>query len=157
MQPGRTRKPATARALMLLPDVNILVYALRDDFPDHSGYRQWLEQLVSAPSAFAVSELVLSAVVRMVTNPRVFRTPTPTRLALDYVHAILHAPTCTVVRPGARHFEIFTELCRATGVRGNDVADAYHAALAIESGSEWVTADRGFGRFPRLRWRHPLD
>jgi hypothetical protein len=37
------------------------------------------------------------------------------------------------------------------------VPDAYFAALAIESGSEWVTADRDYARFPGLRWRHPLD
>jgi predicted nucleic acid-binding protein len=61
------------------------------------------------------------------------------------------------VTPGARHWGIFTALCRESGCRGNLVADAYHAALAIESGSEWITTDRDYGRFPDLRWRHPLS
>jgi predicted nucleic acid-binding protein len=47
------------------------------------------------------------------------------------------------------------ELCRRSSARGNLVPDAYLAALAIESGCEWVTLDQGFGRFPELRWRAP--
>jgi len=62
-----------------------------------------------------------------------------------------------VLIPGPRHWEIFARLCRKIGARGNRVPDAFLAALAIESGSEWMTADRGFARFPGLRWRHPLD
>jgi hypothetical protein len=61
------------------------------------------------------------------------------------------------VTPGQRHWEIFTRLCTAVGARGNLVADAYFAALAIESGSELITTDRDFARFPGLRWRHPLE
>ncbi len=58
--------------------------------------------------------------------------------------------------PGPRHWEIFVRLCRAVRVKGNLVQDAYLAALAIESGSEWITTDRDYSRFPGLRWRHPL-
>jgi hypothetical protein len=60
-----------------------------------------------------------------------------------------------VVAPGNRHWEIFTRLCRETDAKGNLIADAYLAALAIESGSEWITTDRDYARFPGLRWRHP--
>jgi toxin-antitoxin system PIN domain toxin len=141
---------------MLLPDVNILVYAHRPESPDHARYRAWLTELVNGPSAFAVSELVLSGFVRVVTNPRIFRTPTPVRRALEFTELVVGRPNCTVVRPGPRHYRLFADLCRVIDARGNDVADAYHAAIAIESGSELVTTDRGFARFPKLRWRHPL-
>ena len=60
------------------------------------------------------------------------------------------------IAPGPRHWGIFAGLCRTTGVRGNLVPDAYLAALAIESGSEWISTDRDYARFPGLRWRHPL-
>jgi uncharacterized protein len=62
-----------------------------------------------------------------------------------------------VLAPGPRHWEIFVRLCAAAGVRGSLVPDAYLAALAIESGSEWITTDRDFRRFPGLRLRHPLE
>jgi hypothetical protein len=37
------------------------------------------------------------------------------------------------------------------------VTDAYFAALALESGCEWVTTDRDYARFAGLAWRHPLS
>ncbi|MEJ7803133.1 MAG: PIN domain-containing protein, partial [Candidatus Limnocylindria bacterium] len=76
--------------------------------------------------------------------------------ALKFTDALRSQPTATVLAPGPRHWQIFGRLCREAGAKGNLVADAYHAALAIESGSEWITTDRDFSRFAGLRWRHPL-
>lgn len=141
---------------MLLPDVNVLVYAHRRESPDHDSYRQWLDELLNGPANFAMSELALSGFVRVVTNPRAFATPTPPSVALDVVAQVTSSPACQLARPGPRHLGIFVDLCRSLSLRGNDVSDAYHAALAIETGSELVTTDRGFARFPGLRWSHPL-
>jgi uncharacterized protein len=142
---------------MILPDVNVLVYAFNEDARDHARYGEWLEETVKAPEPYAVSELVLSAVVRIVTNPRILQRPAPTERALEFVEGVAAAPNCVRLGPGPRHWRIFTDLCRTARVRGGGVTDAYFAALAIESGSEWITADRGFARFPGLRWRHPLN
>jgi predicted nucleic acid-binding protein len=62
-----------------------------------------------------------------------------------------------IVSPGRKHWEIFLRLCREGDARGNLVSDAYHAALAIENGCEWITTDRDFARFPGLKWRSPLE
>lgn len=103
-----------------------------------------------------LSELVLSGFLRIATNPRVFSPPAPIERALAFAD-VLRAHTSTVVlAPGERHWDIFRQLCVDAGARGNLVPDAYLAALAIESGSEWITTDRDFARFPGLRWRHPL-
>jgi len=93
----------------------------------------------------------------VVTHPRVFERPTPLPAALSFVAAIRDRENRVQVRPGPRHWEIFHTLCEDAGVRGNLVPDAWLAALAIESGSEWITTDRDFTRFPGLRTRHPLD
>lgn len=90
------------------------------------------------------------------THPRVFSPPTPIERALEFADALRGQPNCVVLAPGPRHWDIFTRLCRAVGAKGNLVPDAYLAALAIETGSEWVTTDRDYSRFPGLRWRHPL-
>jgi len=142
---------------MLLPDVNVLVYSHRQDARDHSRYRAWLEGVVNGPEAFGLSDLVLSGFLRVVTHPRVFAAPTPFDRALQFAETLRSAPNAVRVEPGERHWDIFTSLCRRAEARGNLVPDAWLAALAVESGSEWITTDRDYARFPGLRWRHPLE
>ena len=142
---------------MRLIDVNVLVYSYREDSPDHLAYKRWVEEMVNAPEAFGASDLVLSGFLRVVTHPRVFSPPSPIKHAIAFLEEIRGAPNCVAVRPGDRHWSIFMDLCKSSGIKGNLVPDAYLAALAIETGSEWITADRDYARFKGLRWHHPLD
>ena len=125
--------------------------------PGHRAYRDWLRGAVDGDEAFGVSDLVLSGFVRVVTHPRIFSPPEPVESALGFAAAVRSRPNTVRVAPGGRHWPLFERLCREADVRGNLVADAYLAALAIESGSEWITTDRDYSRFPGLRWRHPLQ
>jgi toxin-antitoxin system PIN domain toxin len=142
---------------VLIPDVNVLIYAFRADSPRHAEYRRWLDERLQSREAFGLSDLVLSGVVRVLTHPRVFAPPTPTARALEFVDALRQQPNVVLVNGGLRHWDIFAELCRSAAARGNLVADAFHAALAIEHGAEWITTDRDYARFTGLRWSHPLD
>jgi toxin-antitoxin system PIN domain toxin len=141
---------------VILIDVNVLVYAHRADAPNHPRYRAWLESTINTDVAYGMADLVLSGFLRVVTHPRVFQEPSPFAAALAFAAEVRDRPNCVVVTPGERHWEIFVRLCRETEVKGNMIADAYLAALALESGSDWVTTDRDYARFPGLRWRHPL-
>src|SRR5947208_11710821 len=132
---------------MRMPDVNILVYAHREETPSHSRYADWLRALVNSPEPFALSELVLHGFVRVVTNPRIFDPASTTEQAFRFLDALLTRPTCCVLRPGPSHWSIFRHLCQHTNVRGKLVADAVHAAVAVESGCAWVTADTDLARF----------
>ncbi|MGH4012982.1 MAG: type II toxin-antitoxin system VapC family toxin [Pseudonocardiaceae bacterium] len=142
---------------MLLADVNVFIYAHRPESPRSAETGEWLTDVLDGDELFGVSELVLSSFLRIVTNHRVYREPTPPALALEFCDAVLAAPAAIPVRAGTRHWSIFSALCRQVGARGNVVPDAFHAALAIENGATWVTTDRGFARFPGLRWRPLLD
>lgn len=141
---------------MLLCDVNILVYAHREDSENHAEYLKWLSDLINSDESFAVSELVLSGFLRIVTHPKVFNPPSSLNDALEFINTIRELENCKVVTPGERHWDIFQKLCQHSNAKGNLIPDAYHAALAIESGCEWITADRGFSRYQGLRWRTPL-
>jgi toxin-antitoxin system PIN domain toxin len=141
---------------VILPDVNVLVYAHREDAPNHAAFRDWLESVVNGDQAFGMADLVLSGFLRVVTHPRVFARPSGLGQALAFVAEVRHQPHCVRIQPGPRHWDIFVQLCSRANVKGNLVPDAYLAALAIESGSEWITTDRDFSRFPELSWRHPL-
>lgn len=142
---------------MLLTDANVLIYAFWKGAPRHREYRRWLQSALEAPEAFGYSELVLSSVVRIVTHPRVFDPPTPIGRAIEFVESVRGASNAVRISPGEAHWETFAGLCRRVGARGNTVPDAYLAALAIESGADWITTDRGYSRFPGLRMRHPLE
>ena len=142
---------------MILPDVNVLVYAHHEQSDEHERYRKWWESVVNGPASFGMAPIVLSGFVRVVTHPKVFDRPLSTAAAFDAAAAMRSRPNCVPILPGDRHWSIFDQLCRKTRARGNQVPDAFLAALAIESGSELVTADRGFAKFPGLRWFDPHD
>ncbi len=141
---------------MFLMDVNVLVYAHREDTPDHLMYREWLESIINGNAAFAYSELVLSGFLRVVTHPRVFEIPSALSSAVRFVTQIREANQAVCLAPGPMHWKIFLECLEQIDAKGNDIPDAYHAALAMEWGCEWVTTDKGFKRFKGLKNRHPL-
>lgn len=142
---------------MLLPDINVLVYAHREDTVHHGVCREWLEAVVNGDEAYGMAPLVLSGFVRVVTHPKVFARASDMSMALAFAEQLREQPHCVRIEAGDRHWEIFSALCRSSAAKGNLVPDAYFAAMAIESGCEWVTTDRDYARFKGLRWRHLLD
>lgn len=142
---------------MILTDINILVYAHRADAPGHNAFREWLEAVINSNQAYGFSDLVLSGFLRIVTHPRVFNPPSDLPSAFAFIQAIRNQPNAVKITPGPRHWDIFRHLCETTRVKGNLIPDAFLAALAIESGCEWITTDRDYSRFPNLKWRHPFD
>lgn len=142
---------------MILPDVNVLIYAFRSDVPQHEICRGWLLRIVSGDARFGISPLALSAVVRISTNPRVFKTPSGIEEAFGFCDDLLGQPHCQVVEAGDRHWSIFRRLCAETHTRGTRITDAWFAALAIEWGCEWITFDADYARFPGLKWRTPAS
>lgn len=142
---------------MIALDVNVLVNAWQPSAPQHAEYRHWLERLVNEPMPVALAPMVLSGAVRVLTHPRIFERPNSSAEVLERIDALRQRRNVVELSPGKRHWALFGALCRETHAQGNDVPDAFLAALAIESGSTWITADRGFCRFPGLDWRHPFD
>ncbi len=116
-----------------------------------------MEGAINSPQPYAVSDVVLSSFLRIVTHPRIFRSRSDLESALSFVRMLRGQPNAVMVTPGPRHWDLFVEICRASDARGNLIPDAYLAALALETGSDLITTDRDFARFPGLRWRHPLD
>ncbi len=140
---------------MRMFDVNILVYAHREESPAHTRYASWLTSVANGLEPFALSEPVLHGFVRIVTNPRIFKPPSTSAQAFEFIDALLARPQCVLLRPGPNHWQIFRRLCEVGPLQGKLTADAAHAALAIETGCEWISADTDFARFaPPLRWQH---
>lgn len=140
---------------MILPDVNVLIYAFRADLPRHQTCKAWLDKVISGDARFGMSRLVLCAVARIVTNAKIFMQPSSMDEALAYCDSLLEQPRCELMEPGERHWAIFRRLCVSANIRGPRVTDAWFAALAIEHGCTWITCDRDYARFPDLNWREP--
>jgi toxin-antitoxin system PIN domain toxin len=142
---------------MLILDVNVLVYAHRvDSTPDHKEYANWLIKVATGAEPFALSVLALAGFARIVTHRRIFRPPSTLEEAFAFIGSLVERPNARIVGPGRDHMEIFERLCRSAGANGKLVADAQHAAIAIEHGCTMVSSDSDFDRFSGLRWQRPL-
>lgn len=141
---------------MLLLDANVLLYALREELPEHKRWKAWLEEASEGPEPLAACNATLATVVRIATSPKVFRTPTPLADVFAFVDALRDASAFMPLEPGPRHWQSLESLCRSVRAHGNLVMDAYLAALALEAGAELITADGDFARFAKLRFRNPL-
>lgn len=142
---------------MKMIDVNILISALHTDSPHHEAVRDWLEQAIADDEPLGISEAVCASFIRIVTHRRVFASPIPLDVALELITTIRETEGTTIVGAGPAYWDAFSRLCIDADAHGNLVADAAHAALAIESGATWYSLDRDFARFPGLRWKSPID
>jgi toxin-antitoxin system PIN domain toxin len=132
---------------MQMPDVNILVYAHRREDPNHEFYRSWVEGLANGKEQFALSGLVAVAFVRIVTHPRFSPSPTPLHQALAVLDTLATLKNCQWIYPGENHWNLVKEFSLASSAQGKLVADAQHAAVALEHGCTWVTRDTDFEAF----------
>jgi toxin-antitoxin system PIN domain toxin len=140
---------------VLLTDVNVLLGAALTASPFHRPARQWLEGALAGREPVGVPSTVASGFLRIATNRRALVEPLEPDEAWGFLSAVMGAPIVQVVNPGPQHWATFRALCAEFTPRGNDITDVYLAALAIEMRGTWVSFDRGFARFPDLRWLLP--
>ena len=141
---------------MILPDVNVLVYAFRREAEQHQRYAAWLARMVAGEEELALHDTVLAGVARLVTNPRIFADPAPMAVTLDFLARIRAARRARWLPASDAAWSEFERLAQIDrGLRGSLVPDALLAALARTHGCLIATADRGFARFPGIRTVNP--
>lgn len=141
---------------MIVPDLNLLVYAYNDGAPRHPVARRWWEGLINGSERVGVPWLVSTGFVRLMTHPGALTSPVSPAEAIDHVSEWFRYPHVTPINPGPDHLAHVRRSLDAAGVGANLVTDAHIAALAIEHQAEVHSNDTDFGRFPGLRWRNPL-
>ncbi|WP_336087092.1 type II toxin-antitoxin system VapC family toxin [Nocardia sp. SSK8] len=142
---------------MIVPDVNLLLYATISVYPQHEAAKSWWEDAINSGEEIGLAAPAVFGFIRIATNPRVMSPPMSIDTALDFVSDWLRQPNVSHVVPGPRHLEIAFELLRKEGTGANLTTDAQLAALAIEYDAEMVSNDSDFARFGQLRWRNPLQ
>lgn len=141
---------------MIVPDVNLLLYAVNPDAPPHARAKRWLDAALRGDEPVGFAWVVLIAFVRITTHARVFPSPMALDDALAIVTGWLALPVAVVIEPGAEHWRILQQLLRDARRGGNLATDAHLAALCIERGATLHSADADFTRFRGLRWENPL-
>ena len=141
---------------MIVPDINLLVYAYNDGAPHHGTASRWWEGLVNGAERVGVPWIVSTGFVRLMTHPRAVAAPISPVDAIAHVRDWFRYAHVSPINPGAEHLTHVQRNLEAAGVAGNLVTDAHIAALAMEYQAEVHSNDSDFTRFPGLRWRNPL-
>ena len=142
---------------MILPDVNLLVYAVNETSSFHSAATAWWNDVLSSTTIVGLCYPSILGFIRLVTNRRIFESPLTVVEATEYVKQWLAQPNTTIVVPTPRHWPLLDRLLLATGVGANLTTDAHIAALALEHGFAVYSNDNDFARFDGLRWVNPLQ
>ena len=141
---------------MILPDVNMLVYAYDSSSRHHEKARQWWEDCLNGSRMIGLSWVAVLGFIRLLTNPRIFQNPYSPEEMMGIVSTWLEQPQVKFIHPSERHFALFARLIGELGTAGNLTTDAHLAALAMERGMTLQSTDADFSRFEGLKWKNPI-
>lgn len=141
---------------MIVPDVNLLVYAYAPASPAKVPAEQWWQGLLNGTDQVGLASITVFGFIRLATNGRILQPPLTPDTAIAVVESWLQRPQVELIHPGPRHLETTLRLLREAGTAGDLTTDAQLAALAIEHNAEVHSADTDFARFSGLRWVNPL-
>jgi toxin-antitoxin system PIN domain toxin len=141
---------------MILPDVNLLVYAYDSSSRHHERARRWWEDCLNGTQMIGLSWVAVLGFIRLLTNPRIFQNPYTPEELLIIVESWLEQPHVKFIQPSDRHFTLISGLIREVGTAGNLTTDAHLAALAMERGMTLQSTDVDFTRFAGLKWKNPI-
>jgi uncharacterized protein len=141
---------------MVLPDINLLIYAHNLRAPHHQKALYWWNECLQGHEGVALAWVVILGFVRLTTHPKVFAHPLTVEGAVERVEEWLSLPHIHLVHPAPTHFTTWSNLLKRVGTAGNLTTDTHLAALAIDRGLILQTTDADFARFPGLKWNNPL-
>jgi hypothetical protein len=141
---------------VIIPDVNLLLYAVIDAFPQHKRARDWWEDTVNSGELIGLADPAVFGFLRISTNPRLIKPPLSIDDAARHVETWLELPNVRWVQPGVGHHARAIGYLRAAGTAGNLTTDAQLAAIAADNNATMCSNDNDFARFDDVRWRNPL-
>lgn len=142
---------------MIIPDINLLLYAHITSFPKHAAAKAWWEATMTGDQDVGLVPPVVFGFIRIGTNPRVFAPPMSVEVAVAHVESWLARPRVRLLAPGSRHLDVAFGLLRTLGAAASLTTDAQIAAFAVENQADLHSNDTDFARFPGLRWVNPLS
>lgn len=141
---------------MIVPDINLLLYAHDAGAPSHSAAVAWWEACLSGATPIGLAPVVLFGFLRIATNPRIYTQPMTPAEGAEVIRSWLARRITRVLEPAPDHVGRVLELLERVGTAANLVTDAQIAALALEQGAVIHTTDADFARFSGVTWFNPL-
>ena len=141
---------------MIIPDINLLIYAHNAADPQHTLAKKWWESSINGSNPIGLPWIVMGGFIRLMTHPRVLENPMKTADATDCVRTWLDQASVIVLEPGKNFPIIFFNFLEDLGSAGNLTTDAHIAALAVEKQGEVHSCDLDFARFKGLNWTNPI-
>lgn len=141
---------------MIIPDINLLVYAYNRRAPRHAAARRWWQDGVNSGTEIGLPWAVVLGYLRIMTHPRVLQEPIDAAEALSDIRSWLSRPNVNPIEPGPRHLDILSDQLAAGGIAASLTTDSHLAALAIEYQAELHSNDADFARFPGVKWVNPV-
>ena len=141
---------------MIVPDINLLLYAYNEDSPYHNPARRWWENALNGDESVGIPWVVSTGFIRLMANRSVVASPVSTAEAAGYVQEWFQYDHIMPINPGDDHLRYLLQNLQIAAGGPDLVADAHIAAIAMEHQAEVHTNDSDFARFPGLRWRNPI-
>ena len=142
---------------MIVPDVNVLIYAYSETSPLHVKAKDWWEGLLNGSEEIGLPWSVSTGFVRLMANPMVVSPILEPLASWNVVSDWFEYPHVVPLNPGRNHIELMRETLGVAGISHSVVTDAHIAAIALEHDGEVHSKDSRFGRIPGLRWVDPLQ
>ena len=141
---------------MILPDVNLILYAYDLDSPFHAAAAAWWTKCLSSVEPVGLAQVIVFAFLRLSTSPRIFTNPFPVEAAIHEIYAWSEQPNVRVLAADQDHWQQVCRLLKDAGGSGSLVTDAQLGAFALTYRGTVHTADTDFQRFPAVSWFNPI-
>jgi toxin-antitoxin system PIN domain toxin len=142
---------------MMLVDVNVLLYVVNDDAPQHDRVRKWWEAVIAREERLGLTWIVIVGFLRLATHARVFRNPLTPDEAIGKIDTWLKLPNVRIVAESDEHWQTFKQVFNESEMSGNLATDAHLATIALGYGAIVASCDSDFARIQQLRWENPLS
>ncbi|WP_374049643.1 type II toxin-antitoxin system VapC family toxin, partial [Mycobacterium sp. XDR-29] len=132
---------------MIIPDINLLLYAVITGFPQHRRAHAWWQDTVNGHTRIGLTYPALFGFLRIATSARVLAAPLPTADAIAYVREWLSQPNVDLLTAGPRHLDIALGLLDKLGTASHLTTDVQLAAYGIEYDSKYPYTPDGNREF----------
>ena len=142
---------------MISLDVNVLVYAFRQDSVKHEECRDWLNKQIRDRNGLVLIDIVLVGFLRICTHSKIFQEPSSISEVTNFLAVMISNQNVNLTSSTPETWHTFSRILDKTNVQGNKISDAWLAAISIERNLTWISTDSDFNLFPDLKLQNPFN